>query len=66
MTKDKHESYLHWVDSVSDWLRDKLPNCKSREHQNNLIRSVCTRHRVSEKRVLELVADVLMEAKDED
>ena len=62
----KHEGYLKWVDSVAEWLRDKLPNCESRQHQNNLIRSICTRHRVSEKRVLELVSDLLMEAPNED
>lgn len=67
MTEDKkHESYIKWVDSVSDWLRDKLPNCESSQHQNNLIRKTCLRHRVSEKRVLELVSDLLMEDSHED
>lgn len=67
MTEDKkHEGYLKWVESVARWLREKLPQCESRRHQDNLIKKVCLKHRVSEKRVLELVSDVLMEAPDED
>jgi hypothetical protein len=57
----KHESYIKWVESVAGWLREKLPNCESRQHQDNLIKKTCLRHRVSEKRVLELVSDLLME-----
>lgn len=62
----KHESYLKWVDSVAGWLREKLPHCESREHQNNLIKKTCLKHRVSEKRVLELVSDLLMGGSNED
>ena len=61
----KHESYLKWVDSVAGWLREKLPNCESRQHQNNLIRKTCLRHRVSEPRVRELVSDLLIGGDDE-
>jgi len=62
----KHEGYIKWVESVAGWLREKLPQCESRQHQDNLIKKICLKHRVSEKRVLELVSDLLMEASDED
>lgn len=62
----KHESYLKWVESVAGWLRDKLPNCESRQHQENLIKKTCLKHRVSEKRVRELVSDLLIGGGNED